>query len=387
MKHLALIALAIATLCLESVFSAPAYAAAPIRVVYGFDREFPPFSYQDAGGKPVGFEVELIETIFRDKATLSLRPLNWYGIPLELSSGTITMTSGMIRTPQRARLFSFSDDSTFDLKVMFFTKLYKRVPNSSYLRGQRVSVEEKSYAQAMLKDFGGVNIKPYPSRHLALRALYNDEVDAYCGLDEPSYYQIRRQNYGAITTLGVPLATTKMRVAVQRDRGDVLRMFNDGLKELKASGEYDRIYRKWFITELNEAERDSLVKEATKASISAYAPYGGKGYGAAILTATGKIYTGCNVENADPAVNTSALRHALSNCVAAGDFEIRAAVTVDQEGKIIAPVAEDCQALYEFGRGVLVVTPARPGPAGAPMVCQLLPNPVSKNIFVKEPAQ
>ncbi|MCL1890091.1 MAG: transporter substrate-binding domain-containing protein [Desulfovibrionaceae bacterium] len=363
---------------LMAAWAACAWAGTvPMRVVYGFDREFPPFSYEDPGGKPVGFDIEIMETIFRGKAVLAMRPLNWNSIQPELSAGSITLTSGMIRTPQRARAYVFSKLPTFDLKMRFFTKVYRRVPNVSFLRGQSVAVEEGSFQMGLLQEFGGINIKSFPSRSLALRALYNEEVDAYCGPDEPSYYFIRKLNYWAITTLGAPLGAAEMRVAVNRDRGDVLRIVDDGLQALISSGEYDRIYRRWFVTELGAQEKDNLIKAARGALISAYAPYGKMNMGAAVLTATGKVLAGSNMENADPRLNLSAVRVAVARSLLENEMEIRAVVLVNQHGEVVMPGAEDFQALYEFSRGILVLSPD----GNTPMIAQLLPDPVIRDVF------
>ncbi|MDR1241731.1 MAG: transporter substrate-binding domain-containing protein [Deltaproteobacteria bacterium] len=356
------------------------YNPRALRIAYGFDREFPPFSYEDPGGKPVGFEIDIIESIFRGRATLVLRPLNWYSLPLELSSGTITLTTGMIKTPQRAKSYGFSDLATFDLKMRFFTKVYKRVPNPDFLRGQMVSVEEGSFQQSLLESFGGINVKPFKTRALALRALYNDEVDAYCGQDEPSYYVLRKLNYGGITILGAPLGVAEMRVAVNRDRGDVLRMVNEGLRELVASGEYDRLYRKWFITELDDQEARSMVEAARKATINSYAPYGKVNRGAAILTATGKVLSGSNIENKNPALGISALCAALARCIGENELEPRAVVLLDQNGKILAPDQDDLHMLLEFGRGILVIMPDGQGKMSAKLLAELIPNPVTGKI-------
>lgn len=356
---------------------------AAMRVVYGFDREYAPFSYEDAGGKPVGFDIDIIESIFMGKATLAMRPLNWYSVQPELTAGTIQLTSGMVRTPQRARAFVFSDLPTFNLKVRFFTKTFRRVPNITFFRGKAVAVEEGSFQMSMLQEFGGINIKTFPSRALALRALYNEEVDAYCGPDEPSYFIIRKLNYGAITTVGTPLASTELRIAVNRERGDILRMVNDGLRELIQSGEYDRIYRKWFVTELTPGEINALRAAAKTATISSYAPYSNKNMGAALLTATGAVISGCNVENADPEVNISAVQAAIAAAVLQNELEIRAVVYVDDSGKIFSPSDRDYQALHEFGRGILVLR-QNGDTVESPMVAQLYPNPVSRNIFQVE---
>ena len=352
-------------------------AGEPMRVVYGFDREFPPFSYEDPGGIPVGFEIELMQAVFHGtNANLTLRPLQWERIGLELSSGAITVTTGMVRTEQRAKLYLMSELPTFPLQIRLFTKIYNRFPSAAMLRGQTVAVEQGSYQHRLLERFGGFNIKPYANKTEALRALFRDEVTALCAPVQNTYYYINKLEYGAITTVGTPLGITEMRVAINRDRGDIERMVNEGMARVIASGEYNRLYRKWFVRELSDQERSVMLAAAIKAAVPAYVPYGKKGYGASVLTATGKVYSACTVENADLSLSLSALRGAVSRAVADGEFELRAAVVVDPEGKLQPPSPEDLQVLYEFGHGVLVVEEPQPGRPGTSMAAELLPNPV-----------
>ncbi|MDR2076223.1 MAG: transporter substrate-binding domain-containing protein, partial [Desulfovibrio sp.] len=351
---------------------------APLRVVYGFDREFPPFTFEEAGGTPTGFEVELMRSVFETAAgaTLVFRPLQWDLIPLELSSGTITLTSGMVRTEQRAKLYLFSEKPTFSLQIRVFTKIYNRCPSTAMLRGQPVAVEQGTYQHRLLDEFGGINVKPYKGRVDGLRALYNDEVPAFCGPLQNTYYYINKLNYGAITTVGTPLSITEMRVAVNRERGDVKSMVDKGLAEVLANGEYERLYRKWFVRELSAQETDVLRRAAVEAAVPAYVPYGNKGQGAAVLTATGNIYTACTVENADLACGISALTGAISRAVSAGEFEFRAVLVVTPEGQAVPPAPQELQQLYEFGRGILVLLEPTPGAYSAHMLSELLPDPV-----------
>ncbi len=376
---LLLLALAVAGVCLLPSRG----AAAPVRVVYGFDREFAPFTYEEPGGKPVGFEIELIDAIFNDtEAVLLHRPLQWDRVPLELSSGVITITTSMVRTDQRSKLFLFSEKATFPLQIRLFTKLYNRFPSAALLRGQMVSVEKGSYQHRLLEEFGGINIKTFPNRTDGLRALYNDEVVAYCGPVQNTYYYINKLNYGAITTVGTPLGITEMRIAINRDRGDIKRMVDEGLERVVSSGEYDRLYRKWFVRELSDQERDIMLKAAMLGAVPAYAPYGQKGQGAAVLTATGKVYSACTVENADLSLTQSALRGAVSRAVSEGEFELRAAVVVDQQGNIQPVAPEELQVLYEFGRGVLILAEPEKGRFETSMVAQLLSNPIIRETGV-----
>ena len=370
-------ALMLCTAALGTIALPAQSMAEPIRVVYGFDREFAPFSYEEPGGKPVGFEVELLEAIFHgSEATLVHRPLQWDMIPLELSAGTINITTGMVRTEQRAKLYLFSEKPTFPLQIRLFTKIYNRFPSAKLLRGQMVSVEQGSYQHRLLQEFGGINIKTFKNRVDGLRALFNDEVVAFCGPVQNTYYYVNKLNYGAITTIGTPLGITEMRIAVNRDRGDIQRIVNEGLANVVSSGEYDRIYRKWFVREITDQEQTTLIKTAMLAAVPAYAPYGEKGQGAALLTATGKMYSACTVENAELSLSLSALRGAVARAVADGEFEFRAAVVVDPDGNVMPPSPEELQVLSEFGRGVLAIVEPEKGKYQTSMMADLLPNPV-----------
>ena len=284
----------------------------------------------------------------------------------------------MVRTEQRSKLYLFSDKPTFPLQIKIFTKIFNRFPAINLLRGQMVAVEQGTYQHRLLERFGGINVKIYQSRLDGLKALYRDEVAAYCAPVQNTYYYINKLNYGAITTVGTPLGLTEMRVAVNRGRGDVQRILNEGMARVRASGEYNRLFRKWFVREISGQEEDVMVTTAIRAAVPAYVPYGKKGQGAAVLTATGKVYSACTVENADLPLTLSALRGAVSRAIADGEFELRAAVIVDPEGAISAPSKEELQVLYEFGAGVLVMLPKDKGGIDTKMIAEILPDPVVK---------
>ena len=358
-----------------SLFATTAAAAQQqMRVVYGFDREFPPFSFEDPGGKPVGFEVELVEAIFGGNVTLDIRPVQWNIIPTELAAGTITVTSGMVKTEERSKLFGFSTLPSIPLQIRLFTKTYNRYPNATFLRGQRVSVEEGSYQYRLLQNFGGINIKPFKDKIAPIKALFNDEVEAYCGPVQNAYYYMQKLGYSGISTLGTPLGITELRFAVNRDRGDILRMLNEGMRRLVDSGEYDRIYRKWFVRDLTADESLKVLNAAKEAALPAYTPYTRQTRGAAILTATGQIYKGTAVDNATSALSVSAPTSALTAAVTAGDIEILAAICVDADGRPVPFSNAELLRLNEFGRGILVLNYDETGLLSGKMVGEMLPK-------------
>ena len=96
---------------------------------------------------------------------------------------------------------------------------------------------------------------------------------------------------------------------------------------------------------------EQLIVEAKLARERAYAPYSKFKVGAAVLTKDGKIFHGCNVENASYGLCNCAERTALFSAVAAGyrpgDFQ-QIAVTGDTDGPI-APCGACRQVIIELG--------------------------------------
>ncbi len=82
---------------------------------------------------------------------------------------------------------------------------------------------------------------------------------------------------------------------------------------------------------MKKDEINQLLKAAQKVRKNAYAPYSKYLVGAAVLTKTGEIISGCNVENASYGLTVCAERNALFAAVAKGfrDFEALAVVTED----------------------------------------------------------
>ena len=81
--------------------------------------------------------------------------------------------------------------------------------------------------------------------------------------------------------------------------------------------------------------KDELTALAKQAMVNAYAPYSGCKVGAALLTKGGKVYLGCNIENASFSPTICAERSAFAAAVSAGEREFAAlAVTGGKNGEI-----------------------------------------------------
>lgn len=102
---------------------------------------------------------------------------------------------------------------------------------------------------------------------------------------------------------------------------------------------------------VDEAE---LVRKAVEARKLAYAPYSGFQVGAALLAKDGRIFTGCNVENASYGLTVCAERVALFKAVSEGAREFLAIAVACGKGPC-APCGACRQVLYEFAPDLLVI--------------------------------
>jgi cytidine deaminase len=128
---------------------------------------------------------------------------------------------------------------------------------------------------------------------------------------------------------------------------------------------------------VSKADQDRVVAAAIEAREHAYAPYSAFRVGAAILTRTGRIYTGCNVENASYGATLCAERAAVAAMVAGGDAAVAAMVAGGDKKAVqsaspsplrplvcaiatgVSPPAPPCgicrQVLAEFAHDLLVL--------------------------------
>jgi cytidine deaminase len=107
---------------------------------------------------------------------------------------------------------------------------------------------------------------------------------------------------------------------------------------------------------LTQAVRSRLEKIARLAAKSSYSPYSKFPVGAAILTGSGKIYSGCNVENASYGLCNCAERTAVFTAAAAGERTLQCVVVYTPTQTATTPCGACRQVLNEFGPTARVIS-------------------------------
>ncbi len=119
---------------------------------------------------------------------------------------------------------------------------------------------------------------------------------------------------------------------------------------------------------------EDLIAAAKEAMEKAYAPYSNFKVGTALRTSSGRIFTGCNVENASYGATVCAERTAVVKAISEGEHDFEAIAVVSSSGRITPPCGLCRQVLAEFSEDMAVVLAAENGDAKVYPLYALFPE-------------
>jgi cytidine deaminase len=135
---------------------------------------------------------------------------------------------------------------------------------------------------------------------------------------------------------------------------------------------------------------DALFAAAAAARLNAYAPYSKFKVGAALITPSGAIFSGANVENAAYPAGTCAETGAIAAMIAGGERQIAEILVVADGGTLTTPCGACRQRIREFAKADAIIHAAGPdGPRARFTLGALLPEafgPENLNLPAKNKA-
>ncbi|MGD2011869.1 MAG: transporter substrate-binding domain-containing protein, partial [Desulfobacterales bacterium] len=259
------VTIAIAALLLPLAYSPGAATAKPDGpsdvLQFRGNNDFSPYEFNNDKNEPDGYNVDLTKAIARQlglKVHIELG--QWSDVRQELETGKIDALTGVLYSKERDEVFDFSIPHVV-ISYTVFVRKDSTFQNPMDLKGKEIIVVENVYAHDWLtqNDFTP-HVVAVARPEEALQLLSQGRHDCAVLARLHGVDLLRSLAIDNLKTIGPPVLTQKMGISVKAGNADLLAKINEGLYTVQASGEYDRIYRKWFSVYEQKRFQDRLVQ-------------------------------------------------------------------------------------------------------------------------------
>ena len=235
--------------------------AAPINIKIATESSYKPFSYTDADGKLIGYEIELIDALCAQmKAECEVISQDWDGLIPGLNAQKFDAAiAGMSITPERKEVVEFSDPY-FYTGIVLIGKKGDDISVDA-LKAQPIASQRATVASQYLQDeHSDADIKLYDTQDNAyldltsgrVRAMMSDKVTGIDWLKTAAGkdYEVKGQE----------ISTDDDAMGIAFRKADPLvAKFNAALAELKANGTYEQITSSYFGTSTTAAAQNTVA--------------------------------------------------------------------------------------------------------------------------------
>jgi len=221
-----------------------AHAAEPVKVVV--DAYNPPNMFL-RDGRAAGLYPLILEAVFKRMGqSVSIDAVPWKRA-VEMGALGLAGVSGFYKTPERIKIYDYSD-VVYNELLLVFVKHGRQFEFNSIedLRHKKIGVllgwsYGAEFDQA--KAERAFTVEEVNRDYLNFRKLNEGRLDCVVASKESGLFEIGRNNYSSIYPLkqAVLINPTYIAFAKSSNRLELLSRFNDSLRELKESGEYQKL--------------------------------------------------------------------------------------------------------------------------------------------------
>lgn len=240
-------------------------------VVVGTNAEYAPFEYLDSDGNLTGFDYELLEAIAAEEEL----KLVWRDMPFDslvgaMEAGDIeVIAAGIGPTKERARSVDFSD-VYYTGSQSIVSREGEPVQDFRALSGMKVAVLEGSQSDLIVSgettDYGVVEnarVIRFKNAASAVMELKNGGADAV--LIDTIMAEIYCRQTDGIVSFAIPGTEEDTVFCIVKGNSELCERINSGLAKVKANGQYDELYEKYFGGDMEDGT--GILKSAEDAGI------------------------------------------------------------------------------------------------------------------------
>ena len=257
-RLVAVMAVLVAGLLGTGLLSSATASAQEPNYVIATDTTFAPFEFQDANGDLAGIDMDLIREIGEDQGfSVDIKPLGFdaalQAVQANQAAGVI---AGMSITDERKAVFDFSDPYFESGVQMAVLDSDEEIKSYADLKGKRVAVkngtEGAEFAESIKDEYGFEIVSFSDSASMFEEVKTGNSVAVF--EDYPVLLYGIQQGNGFKTVTPKEQGSSYGFAVNKGQNAELLTKFNEGLKNLKASGRYDEIIESYLGEAAAEAD-------------------------------------------------------------------------------------------------------------------------------------
>lgn len=219
--------------------------------IVGTDIGYPPFDFRDENGKIVGFDVDVLTAIAKNQNfTVEFLFTKRSQLFPNLQADEYQILAACLGyRPERLAISEMSDPYAYAPNVI----MGKEGSNAKVLydlRNNLVATQDASHSHDSLKQAGVTQIAKDASLYGAYSKFARGEADYVVGdAGVLSYFHSTNKDKNkpkVYTSIYAPKEDVRVAFAVKKGNHELINKINQGLRNIKANGTYDKIYTRWF---------------------------------------------------------------------------------------------------------------------------------------------
>lgn len=226
-------------------------ATAPKTYTVAMNAEFAPFEFKGNDGTIEGFDVDLMNAIAKEmNFQVTYKDIPWDGLFASLNSGDIdAVMSAVTITPERKQTMDFTEPY-FEVKQVILLPKGKTLTKLDELKDMtKVAVVTGNTGDFVAqKILGATNpkIARYERVALVVKEIENSGADAALSDSAVVRHYVKNNGSDKFTIIDSDEVDSEFYGMAVRQGDELKTLFNEGLTKIKANGEYDKIYSKYF---------------------------------------------------------------------------------------------------------------------------------------------
>ncbi|MHB1024183.1 MAG: transporter substrate-binding domain-containing protein [Desulfobacteria bacterium] len=217
--------------------------------VVAASNNFPPINFLDGKGDLTGFARDISTAVAKAVGadTRYLHSSQYPDVLKWLETGKADLIHDTAYSEERALFLDFTDPILEMQEVIFTRADQVNITGFRSLRGKSVAVVRQHISHLYLEKYPEIHLRVVDTPTEAFYLLVHGDVDAFVYPKQVVTYMAQELRIGdKIKVVGNPLRILRWSMVVKKGNKEVLDLLNEGIRKIRASGEYARIYDRWF---------------------------------------------------------------------------------------------------------------------------------------------